>query len=84
MLPDRVSNPGPLTYESGALLIAPRGPAEAHYNTEASLILLHLERPKLYTILAFLSAIGLNTTGLVHLNVCACIATKSLLKQMQN
>ena len=28
MLPDRVSNPGPLTYESGALLIALRGPAE--------------------------------------------------------
>ena len=28
MLPDRVSNPGPLTYESGALPIAPRGPAE--------------------------------------------------------
>ena len=26
MLPDRVSNPGPLTYESGALLIALRGP----------------------------------------------------------
>ena len=25
MLPDRVSNPGPLTYESGALLIALRG-----------------------------------------------------------
>ena len=29
MLPDRVSNPGPLTYESGALLIALRGPARA-------------------------------------------------------
>ena len=29
MLPDRVSNPGPLTYESGALPIALRGPA--HY-----------------------------------------------------
>ena len=29
MLPDRVSNPGPLTYESGALLIALRGPAYA-------------------------------------------------------
>ena len=28
MLPDRVSNPGPLTYESGALPIAQRGPAE--------------------------------------------------------
>ena len=27
MLPDRVSNPGPLTYESGALPIAPRCPA---------------------------------------------------------
>ena len=27
MLPDRVSNPGPLTYESGALSIALRGPA---------------------------------------------------------
>ena len=29
MLPDRVSNPGPLTYESGALPIALRGPADA-------------------------------------------------------
>ena len=27
VLPDRVSNPGPLTYESGALPIALRGPA---------------------------------------------------------
>ena len=27
MLPDRVSNPGPLTYESSALPIALRGPA---------------------------------------------------------
>ena len=27
MLPDRVSNPGPLTYESGAQPIALRGPA---------------------------------------------------------
>ena len=29
MLPDRVSNPGLLTYESGALPIALRGPAPA-------------------------------------------------------
>ena len=28
MWPDRVSNPGPLTYESGALPIALRSPAE--------------------------------------------------------
>ena len=27
MLPDRVSNPGPLTYDSGAVPIALRGPA---------------------------------------------------------
>ena len=31
MLPDRVSNPGPLTYESGALLIALRGPPGCSY-----------------------------------------------------
>ena len=29
MLPDRVSNPGPLTYESGALPTALRGPAKS-------------------------------------------------------
>ena len=28
MLPDRVSNPGPLTHESGALPTALRGPAQ--------------------------------------------------------
>ena len=32
MLPDRVSNPGPLTYESGALPIALRGPAMKQSN----------------------------------------------------
>ena len=34
MLPDRVSNPGPLTYESGALLIALRGPANPQRRCE--------------------------------------------------
>ena len=29
MLPDRVSNPGPLTYKSGALPTALRGPANS-------------------------------------------------------
>ena len=33
MLPDRVSNPGPLTYESGALPIALRGPANLRDTT---------------------------------------------------
>ena len=32
MLPDRVSNPGPLTYESGALPIALRGPVAGYQN----------------------------------------------------
>ena len=41
MLPDRVSNPGPLTYESGALPIALRGPA--------SYFLTHWTRIFLYT-----------------------------------
>ena len=36
MLPDRVSNPGPLTYEEGALPIALRGPA--HFRGKKHLI----------------------------------------------
>ena len=36
MLPDRVSNPGPLTYESGAPPIALRGPATIHVITPRS------------------------------------------------
>ena len=32
MLPDRVSNPGPLTYVTGALPIALCGPAGTHEN----------------------------------------------------
>ena len=45
MLPDRVSKPGPLTYESGALPIALRGPAfqgcnkrQTLYGLEVSLL----------------------------------------------
>ena len=37
MLPDRVSNPGPLTYESGVLPIALRGPAGDRDNLEIML-----------------------------------------------
>ena len=36
MLPDRVSNPGPLTYESGALPIALPGPAKCHMEASVS------------------------------------------------
>ena len=38
MLPDRVSNPGPLTYESGALPIVLRGPARAIVKEEVLLV----------------------------------------------
>ena len=41
MLPDRVSNPGPLTYESGALPIALRGPAYLTCTTIARVDLAH-------------------------------------------
>ena len=34
MWPDRVSNPGPLTYESGAQPTALRGPALSHTEKE--------------------------------------------------
>ena len=33
MLPDRVTNPGPLTYESGALPISLRGPTTLARNS---------------------------------------------------
>ena len=68
MWPDRVSNPGPLTYESGALPTALRGPATVFVTFLLScsprskffpLTLSHSERPKLHRVLAVLSAVGL-------------------------
>ena len=49
MLPDRVSNPGPLTYESGALPIALRGPADSDWiaRLELSSLCLHC-LPRMY------------------------------------
>ena len=44
MLPDRVSNPGPLTYESGALPIALRGPAH-------SVIIIHIASISAFNLL---------------------------------
>ena len=43
MLPDRVSNPGPLIYESGALPIALRGPVKkAECSEKKDVFKLHL------------------------------------------
>ena len=40
MLPDRVSNPGPLTYKSGALPIALRGPAAGGWGVGVVLVMI--------------------------------------------
>ena len=54
MLPDRVSNPGPLTYESGALPIALRGPLNSlttrKQKTKFRLQFKKKDKPKLYRI----------------------------------
>ena len=54
MLPDRVSNPGPLTDESGALLIALRGPAYSYVNNCRHLITPLLKRPNNEDLAMFL------------------------------
>ena len=45
MLPDRVSNPGPLTYEAGALPIALGGPAKRLIHKKNSSPLPHWKSP---------------------------------------
>ena len=49
MLPDRVSNPGPLTYESGALPIALRGPALGEWTFKV-IYMFSYGQPVQYTI----------------------------------
>ena len=49
MLPDRVSNPGPLTYEPGALPIALHGQALQPLKLEANMIMAEL-LPRKYHI----------------------------------
>ena len=43
MLPDRVSNQGPLTYESGALAITLHGPAQNFIHTATIYVLYYVE-----------------------------------------
>ena len=54
MLPDRVSNPGPLTYESDALPIALRGPAITYIHTYIHTVVwtipTHLPVPKYFEL----------------------------------
>ena len=51
MLPDRVSNPGPLTYKSGALPIALRGPAESNaYLKQIKVILSAVKKYRIFSL----------------------------------
>ena len=53
MWPDQVSNPGPLTYESGALQTALRGPAR--YVVYVSILLLYVSILLLYVSILLLN-----------------------------
>ena len=61
MLPDRVSNPGPLTYESGDLPIALRGLSKIGFDLCIRLFNLRIEgnfgfiRPKYLTLPIFVT-----------------------------
>ena len=69
MLPDRVSNPGPLTYESGALPIALRGPAVRVY-FEISMFEIFgadCEELPLFRMLLGLMTMGLRRRSIIRL-----------------
>ena len=63
MWPDRVSNPGPLTYESGALPIALRSPA-----TIFSVYIVHLKSQITYLFVKFCCSISifLSSANLIY------------------
>ena len=56
MLPDRVSNPGPLTYESGVLPIALHGPAN-----------LTVSNNEIITLDFTVLGVGISRNCLIHL-----------------
>ena len=53
MLPDRVSNPGPLTYESGTLPIALRGPSCSTLKVDSTVLKLGIFLIKFGNIFLF-------------------------------
>ena len=90
MLPDRVSNPGPLTYESGALPIALRGPATILFNFESTSCknhsdtnLVKIQNPVIEILSCMFCAIFSNSS---HLGIPNCkkiqwIHTRNILAQ---
>ena len=65
MLPDRVSNPGPLTYESDALPIALRGPAKVSNNCFMSPNIIHRHISILPTFNKWWDGLGMGHNHLV-------------------
>ena len=63
MLPDRVLNPGPLTYESGALPIGLRGPAGLT-GSNSPWLMVKIKSPKRWNFYDFLLSIRLQYTVL--------------------
>ena len=83
MLPDRVSNPGPLTYESGALPIALRGPANAHPRRA---VVSYWQKYVHLELFNHLRGISLPNINVVRLTDCLdlAIAVYHRLKQQNN
>ena len=69
MLPDRVSNPGPLTYESGALPIVLRGPV-------------HRCREQSFAIRAYaMSTVGINVVSVHKLFTYRVVSTVRIYRE---
>ena len=72
MLPDRVSNPGPLTYESGALPIALRGPASGRYVKFFVILFRFLYLPQITTLKCSKSATA--KLPVIHSIIIICLS----------
>ena len=76
MLPDRVSNPGPLTYESGVLPIALRGPASLNRGGHISRFDCIFNTHKMSKDILFSSKSSQTSCKEKHLPVCSVIFAK--------
>ena len=78
MLPDRVSNPGPLTYESGALPIVLCGPAE---ESEESQLFVQLGGTVLsfYVCALLFPRVQDKLSNAMHKGTSAHVSTKEIL-----
>ena len=64
MFPDRVSNPGPLTYDSGVLPIALRGPAWVWTKMTIFFLFTYTDLPSIYDLLLLLCCCFTSTVNI--------------------